>query len=214
MTNVNCTWVFAGGEFSKDQLPKGEIGDNDKLVCVDRGVEHCLAAGLQPDLWIGDMDSVSAGALQDDRLIHVPRHVYPSEKASSDLELALDIIARDPPERVVILGVSGGRTDHMLFNWCLPALRRWPFSLQLIDATVRCYVLADADSVRASTRAGHTVSLLALQACAGVSTQQLQYNLEQASLQPGSTLGLSNVAEADHIEVAQTHGLMLVMIQR
>lgn len=214
MTNVKCAWVFAGGDFSEDHLPVEEIRAGDRLVCVDRGVEHCLHAGLQPDVWIGDMDSVSADGLQDSRLVNVPRHVYPSDKASSDLELALDIISRDPPERVVIVGVSGGRTDHMLFNWSLPLLRSWPFSLQLIDGTVRCYVLDGADSIKADTCVGKTVSLLAMKTCEGVGTTHLQYNLDNASMQPGSTLGLSNVAEASHIEVAQTQGLMLVMVQR
>lgn len=205
-------WVFAGGEFSTDHVPFDEVGEHDQFICVDRGVEHCLAAGLEPTLLIGDFDSVDKGVLALERMSDTPRYEYPAKKAASDLELALQVLADDPPDSVVILGVSGGRTDHMLFNWCLPALRSWPFTMLLIDGTTRCHVLQGKDSCALTVMDGQTLSLLALVRATGVTTTGLHYPLQGATLEVGSTLGLSNVAEGGQASVCLDSGTLLVLV--
>lgn len=205
-------WVFAGGEFSSSHVPFDEVGEQDRFICVDRGVEHCLAAGLKPTLLIGDFDSADEDILALAHLSDTPRHDYPSRKSASDLELALQVLAEDPPDSVVILGVSGGRTDHMLFNWSLPALRVWPFTLLLIDGTTRCHVLQGKDSCAFSVTQGQTLSLLAQVRATGVTTAGLQYPLQGATLEAGSTLGLSNVAEGGQAGVRQDSGTLLVLV--
>ena len=47
-----------------------------------------------------------------------------------------------------------------------------------------------------------------------VSTSGLQYALSHATLEPGSTLGLSNVVEAKEARVSLGSGTLLVMVQR
>lgn len=205
-------WVFAGGEFSRDHVPFDELDERDQFICVDRGVEHCLAAGLCPTLLIGDFDSVDADVLQSDALANIPRQVYPAMKAASDLELTLQMLAEEPPEYVIILGVSGGRTDHMLFNWMLPALRSWPFTLLLIDGTTRCHVLQGRDNCSVPAFTGQTLSLLAQTRTLGVTTTGLQYALQDATLEVGSTLGLSNVVVSERVSIAIDSGTLLVLV--
>ncbi|ASJ76488.1 thiamine diphosphokinase [Granulosicoccus antarcticus] len=213
-TTGGRAWVFAGGEFSTDHVPFDEVRAGDQFICVDRGIEHCLAAGLMPTLLIGDFDSASEEVLAQESLSAVPRSVYPAKKAASDLELALQVLADDPPESVVILGVSGGRTDHMLFNWMLPALRAWPFTLMLIDGTTQCHVLQGSASCVISVRPGQTISLLAPTGSTGVTTSGLQYPLQDATLEVGSTLGLSNVTEDKQVCVRQGSGTLLVLVNK
>ena len=212
MTQGKRAWVYAGGDFSCSDIPSGEHAVDDLHVCVDSGVEHCLQAGHQPGFLIGDLDSVKPVILQDKRLVNVPRQVHSSRKASSDLELALQWLAEDPPDTVILLGVSGGRTDHMLFNWSLPLLRDWPFKLQLIDSTTRAYLISNKDSVSISAELGQIVSLLVLSAACGVSTRGLHYALSNATMLPGSTLGLSNEVVGDEFSVAIESGKILVMV--
>ncbi len=214
MSQGRCVWVFAGGDFSPDDIPGKDQSPDDFHLCVDRGVEHCLQAGLQPGFIIGDFDSVDQGILEDVRLRHVPRQIHPSRKASSDLELALEWLVEDPPDNVILLGISGGRTDHMLFNWSLPLLRDWPFSLQLIDSTTRAYLVTDSDHLNVCAELGQTISLLALSGASGVSTTGLQYELSDATLTPGSTLGLSNIVDVENFTVSLCSGKLLVMVQK
>ncbi|MFK8076899.1 MAG: thiamine diphosphokinase [Granulosicoccus sp.] len=214
MSQFKRAWVFAGGEFSSQHFPDDVLLDEDIVVCVDAGLKHCLSLDMQPDLLVGDMDSVPPALLQDKRIANVERHVYPSKKASSDLQLALEVLSTRSVGEVVLLGVSGGRTDHMLFNWHLVLLRLWPFKIQLIDETMHTYVLEGEQRVEVHSFPGRTLSLLAMRSCEGVTTSGLQYPLSKASIHPGDTLGLSNVVETGSVSVDISSGTLLMMVQR
>lgn len=211
---ASCAWVFAGGEFCPSHLPDNEISKNDLFIGVDRGIEHCLASGHTPDQIIGDFDSVNVAVLNDERLNGVQRQLFPSKKASSDLELALQLLSEAPPKRVVLLGVSGGRTDHMLFNWMLASVRPWPFEVQLLDGTTCSHVLHGPASWSGVGKPGQLLSLLPLSDVQGVTTKGLQYPLSNAVLTPGSTLGLSNLFEGEEAGVRIASGALLVMLTR
>jgi thiamine pyrophosphokinase len=214
MKNNRCAWVFAGGDFDVDHLPMHKVQECDLVVCVDRGLQHCLQVGLHPDMLIGDLDSAPKNLLQDDRIADVKRYVFPSEKAASDLELALTILSEEGVDEVILLGVSGGRTDHMLFNWQLVRLRQWPFSVQFIDETTHTYVLEGAQDVALESTPGSFLSLLAMERSSGVSTAGLQYSLSNAVIEAGSTLGLSNVVVSGPVSVEISSGTLLVIVQR
>jgi thiamine pyrophosphokinase len=214
MKNTRRAWVFAGGDFARTHLPIHKIEDDDLIVCVDRGLEYCIEMELHPHMLIGDLDSAPQSLLDDKRLLGVKRYVYPSEKAASDLELALTILCEESIDEVVLLGVSGGRTDHMLFNWQLVRLRRWPFSLQLIDETMHAHVLYSEGEVEVDSHPESVLSLLPMERCTGVTTKGLQYPLQNAVIEVGSTLGLSNVVVSKHVHVKISSGTMLVMIER
>ena len=214
MNKTKRALVFAGGDFAPDHLPTQRAEGQDLIVCVDRGLEHCLQVGLRPDRLIGDLDSAPQSLLNDERIAHVKRHVYPCDKAASDLELALTILAEESVDEVILMGVSGGRTDHMLFNWQLVRLRPWPFSIQFVDETTHTYVLVGASNVQITSIPGFFLSLLAMERCNGVGTKGLQYPLSDAVIEAGSTLGLSNGVVAERVHVEISSGTLLVMVQR
>jgi thiamine pyrophosphokinase len=214
MKSIRRAWVFAGGDFDVDHLRLDEVQEQDLVVCVDRGLEHCLQVGLHPDMLIGDMDSAPQSLLQDDSIADVKRYVFPSAKAASDLELALTILSEESLDVVILLGISGGRTDHMLFNWQLVRLRQWPFSLQFIDDTTRTYALEGAQAVELDSMPGMFLSLLPMERSTGVSTAGLEYPLSNAVIEVGSTLGLSNVVVDKRVRVEISSGSLLVMVQR
>ena len=206
MGSISRAWVFAGGDFSVSDVNLQEVSSVDRIICVDKGVEYCLSVGLSPTLLVGDFDSIDAGLLARQDVSGIPRSSFPREKAASDLELALKILSEDPPDEVVVFGVSGGRTDHMLFNWLLPALSHWSFKLQYRDSTSRCDVLQGPSECQVEVSPGRTLSLVALSEALGVTTQGMAYPLENATLNLGSTLGLSNVAERCNVSaVSYTH---------
>lgn len=213
MRQFRHVWVFAGGDFDAEGFASKLPVDGDcGYIAVDRGVEHCLALGIVPTLLIGDFDSASPHVLDDERLASVPRQHFSRRKDASDLELALRILAKDPPHRVTLLGVSGGRTDHLLFNWLLPVLQDWPFLMDLVDATVQAFVVTPRQGLNVQARPGQLLSVLALVESRGVSTDGLEYGLERATLQPGSTIGLSNCVAGTSFAVSLSYGKLLVML--
>jgi len=204
-------WIFAGGDFQKNFFDAAWLAETDLIVGVDYGIVHCLAAGVVPDIVMGDFDSVGASVLADSRLAGVQRRTYPARKNSSDLELAMEWAAESGIARVVLLGVSGGRSDHHYANWMLPSQARWPFAIELIDATVHAHVVTQQHSLEVAVRLGQTISLMPMGDVLGVTTHGLEYPLLDAHLRPGSSLGLSNIACKKLIDVSLRRGRLLVL---
>lgn len=216
MTNAVSTsaqaWVFAGGDYSTDLWPDERVDDDDIIVGVDRGIKHCLDTGLVPDILMGDFDSVSPEVLTDARLKCSVTKSYPARKNSSDLELALHWLTEQSVTRVTLFGVSGGRSDHHMFNWLLPLQACWPFEISFIDAFVRAYIVTPDYPLVAPVQHLQTISLLPMPSAKGVCTQGLDYALQNAELASGCTLGLSNVAVSSSIEVSVAEGRLWVFL--
>lgn len=205
--------VFANGDCSDYASSLANITKDDYIVCVDGGARHCYAQALEPDLLVGDFDSLSSDVAKTigDSQIECVR--FAPEKDASDLELALQTLSERLIDDVVLLGISGGRTDHHLFNWQLAGSRSWPFRLRLIDDSIDAQLVDKSRPLQISASIGQTFSVIALsRAACGVGVSGAKYPLTNARLAPGSTLGLSNEVTEQHLQVSVEEGIVLVML--
>ena len=82
------------------------------VLAADGGLDHALAAGLEPTGLIGDLDSITeAGLAWAARNATIDRH--PPDKDATDTELALAFAAAMDPAQVTLIG-GGDRLDHSL----------------------------------------------------------------------------------------------------
>jgi thiamine pyrophosphokinase len=185
------------------------------VVAADGGATKALAAGLAPDLVVGDADSLGPAGLA--ARPRVGESNVPTAKDESDLELAVLAAVARAATRLTILGALGGpRFDHALANaWLLahPALDRR--GAVLLDATTRIRLL-DATAAPAAARLdgapGDLVSLFPFGADAlGVTTAGLAYPLRDEPLRIGPARGLSNVRSGSQARVALRTGRLLIV---
>ena len=81
------------------------------VIAADGGLDHARAAGLDPDVLVGDLDSISAiGLAWASEHAEVVRH--PIDKAATDTELAIAHAATLAPARILLLAGQGDRLDH------------------------------------------------------------------------------------------------------
>ena len=209
--------MFAGGD-RPARLPEdlSDPADGAFVACADRGLEHCLALGRRPDLVVGDFDSVAPALLGRPECAGAERVALPAAKDASDLEVALERLEAVPGlAEACLVGVSGGRTDHLLFNWTLAAARERPFALRLVDDAVDAREVRAGRPARLEAEPGATLSLLALRRATGVATRGLRWALAGATLEPGATRGLSNeVLAPGAVEVRIAGGVLLAMLVR
>jgi len=194
--------------------------DAGLVVGADGGATKALAAGLTPDLVVGDADSLDPAGLAAVRDAGIPVELAAEAKDESDLELAaLAAVARGA-RRLTILGALGGpRLDHALANaWLLahPALAGR--GAVLLDATTRVRLLDALGAPASATlrgRAGDLVSLLPFGAdAAGVATRGLAYPLRDELLRLGPARGLSNVRSGTEAHVSLRAGRLLIVETR
>ncbi len=84
------TIIFANGIIEPDHPVHLDLLPGDLIIAADGGVRNSLLYGIQPDIVIGDLDSISEE--EKELLSGASTHfiTYPRDKDQTDLELALD----------------------------------------------------------------------------------------------------------------------------
>jgi len=205
--------IFANGELSHPDMEAELIQPENVLIAADGGARHCLALGFVPKHVIGDFDSLSEDELHTLENAGAELHPFPSQKDETDLKLALDLALDYVPDEIIILGALGGRWDMTFANLLLithPAYQEQ--SIQLQDGPQTLSLLRGGQTRRIQGPIGDTVSLIPLLGDAkGVSTQGLQYTLQDEVLEFGSPRGVSNVMQCEEISIQMTSGLLLIV---
>lgn len=187
-------------------LPDGPV------LAADGGVDRALALGLTVDMAIGDFDSASGEGLAAAEAAGARLRRHPPDKDATDLELALDAALELAPRRVVVVGHDGGRLDHLLAG--LLVLGRPRYADLVIDAYVgsaRVHVCRGTRSLDGEV--GELVSLLALHGTAeAVTTEGLRYPLDDETLEPGSSRGVSNELVAPQARIVVGRGVLLAIL--
>ena len=202
--------LFAGGESPPrdvlEDLPEAEL-----VVAADGGYDIAVELGHPVDVLVGDIDSLQAAEL--------PRHVlverHPVDKDATDLELALELMSKQAPDRLVIVGGSGGRIDHEFGAAALICSPRWVGveEIDWISARGRAHVIRDRRRLHGDI--GAILSLVAFDGDAtGVRTTGLHWDLAGESLQFGSTRGLSNRLVSPVVDISVESGCLLALFPR
>jgi thiamine pyrophosphokinase len=201
---VTTVVVLAGGP---DCPAAVELPPGATVIAADGGAELAKAFGLRVELAVGDFDSISAETLAS--VERIERH--PPDKDATDLELALAAALRLEPERIFVLGGAGGRLDHLLAEVLLLAGDAYAgvqVDAQLGAAAV--HVIRGGRTLHGEI--GELISLLAVQGPAsGVVTDGLVYPLRGETLEPGSTLGVSNVFAAPEARIGLAGGVLVAV---
>jgi thiamine pyrophosphokinase len=203
--------VLAGGATPHAEVP-ADVGPAPLVVAADSGVHLAERLGLVIDLVVGDLDSVEPDALDRARRSGAVVEAHPADKDASDLELAIEAAAVRGAERLVVLGLHGGRVDHHLANLLLLASPRWRV-LRIEAHGVEGRMVVVHDHVELRAEPGSLCTLLPVGGPAlGVRTTGLRWALEGDDLDPGTTRGLSNVFEASVATVSIAGGTLLAVL--
>ncbi len=116
---MNRFVILLGGYVTPTPRLLGQV-TNARVIAADGGMSHAQELGLIPELWVGDFDSSSA-ELQA-QFSAIPREQYPSDKALTDGEIAVEAALKRGAEEIVFVGSAGGQSDHSFFHSIL-ALR-------------------------------------------------------------------------------------------
>jgi thiamine pyrophosphokinase len=210
--------IFAGGDAGIQRASFDRLAERDRItttllpydlvIAADSGLDLALALGVEPDLLIGDLDSVSAAALAAHAGRPVERH--PPDKDVTDLELALQAAGARGATSILVAGGGGGRFDHLLANALLLASPAYSHcEITWLTAAATTYVVHQRRRITGT--AGDTVSLLPLPQAAGVRTRGMRWELDGDDLAAGTTRGVSNVMEAGWATIEIGGGCLLVV---
>lgn len=179
-------FIFAAGTFyGLREVP----APGDLVIAADAGYLACRAAGVTPDLLLGDFDSMEQPADFD----NVRR--VPVEKDDTDTMLAIKTALEEGCGEVHLYGGTGGkRLDHTLANLqSLLYLRRRGARGYLYDNDFLWTVIENEELTISRTVEWGLFSAFCLgDRAEGVDETGFQYPLENAELTAEFPLGVSN----------------------
>ena len=205
--------VTGGGDPDLVQLAALAGEDAVLVIAADSGAAHAVAAGLDVDVLVGDLDSIDPELLE--RLerdgVRVERH--PVAKDATDLELAIDVALREGADTVTVIGGHGGRVDQSFANaFVLSSPAFAHVSMHAVLDSARVSVIHGPGAVSFDGAPGDVVTLLPMHGDAvGVRTVGLEYPLHGETLRSGSTRGVSNVLLEREATVSLGSGTLLVV---
>jgi thiamine pyrophosphokinase len=204
--------VFAGAPVELTRRLRARLAalEHPFVVAADGGAATALALGYQPDVIVGDFDSIDSALLAEleERGASVER--YPRDKEATDGQLALDVALGHAPTQLVLVGFLGGeRLDQAVANVLLLATAEAP--AVVLDGDNEATLLRAGGQVAFNSEPGELVSLLPIGANAeGVRTAGLRWALDGERLEFGHTRGVSNEPTAPEYHVSLERGLLLV----
>ncbi len=186
--------LMCAGEFSPMNI---SVEDGDYVIAVDGGFRYLRELQIEPDLLLGDFDSMSEEDLAYFRKIRArhPEKIeqLPVEKDDTDTVAAVKRGLALGFKEFAIYGALGGRLDHAMANiQTLLWIKHHGGDGALLSPQMQIRVLEDEGYVFPDTFSG-TFSLFALgEKASGISIHGTKYEAEQAVLTNDFPLGVSN----------------------
>ncbi len=204
--------VIGGGALSPRLT--AEIALGATIIAADSGLDHAVAAGLRPTVLVGDLDSISAHGKLWAYAHELEIDQHPVDKAATDTELALVRSAETDATDLLVFGAVGDRFDHALGTLAAlgsPLLAGFESIRFTLDDT-SVHVMHPGRSVTIDLPQNTSFSLLALHGpCHGVEVTGARWPLSDASLEPSSTLGISNETTG-LLHVAVVDGILTLVV--
>lgn len=199
--------LVANGEITSYSQTKKLLLNFEKIIAVDGGLNHCEKMGIVPFMIIGDLDSAKDSILK--KHSQALLFQYPKEKDESDLELAIQKLLKQGIDSLALFGVLGQRVDHLLYTLYL--LTRYPSQLIIESESEIIFCLPKQSQVAAFP--GQTISLIPLNEVTAVTTEGLQWEVDQAVFDK-KFMSLSNVCLDHSFKVSLQSGDLLCCLQK
>ena len=206
--------IFANGVLPDPPKARSLVKPDDFIICADGGTRYALDLGLDPGLVIGDFDSL--GPEESEKAERAGAQIirYPHDKNETDLELALYHALELTPSSIIIIAALGNRLDQTLGNVALLSdSRLGELDVRLDDGVEEAFFCRSKSQL--SGVAGDIVSLVPWGGSVkGVRTEGLKWPLNNETLYPEKTRGISNELLGNSATVKLSSGLLLIVHRR
>ncbi len=202
--------ILNGEEPSKELL--SEFWQKAEFrVCADGAADVLFSFHLEPDIILGDLDSISPEVQCEFNSVSIKKMF---DQNKTDGEKAINYCVDNGFSRLFILGAFGKRVDHTLYN------------LELLKKTthpeVEISILSDEDEaflVRKNktlyAEAGTRISIFPVFGkVSNVTSLGLKYPLNNDTLEMGNFSSLSNEFVGDTVTLDFASGELLIVVER
>lgn len=207
--------VICAGDLTLGEIP---VGEEDLVIAVDGGLDYCAVLNVEPDLILGDFDSLSGEeyAAVEQLEQQIPERVIrlQREKDETDGLAALQEGLKRGYKEFRIYAGTGGRFDHTLANiQCLLYLKNRGAAGYLVDGTGMMLAIKD-EAIHFKRNLKGTLSLFSMvEESKGVTIRGMKYELDRASVRNDFPIGISNEFIGQEAEILVEDGTLVCMLR-
>jgi thiamine pyrophosphokinase len=210
---VKVALVLNGDEPSPDDLRL--LKACEAIVAADGGARALLKSDHQPNLIVGDLDSLDPDTYKWADALDIPVERHAEAKDEIDGELALEKALALGAKSILILGGHGGRSAMFLAN--LKLLRRvheLGLDASMVGRGESIRYVSTGGQLTLAGRTGARLNLLAVDGDAVVDITGTQWDGNDIRIEARSGRGVSNKITADGASVRVQSGTILAIVER
>ena len=204
--------ILLNGAPDSERLIQAVADHADLVVAADGGARYAHAAGIIPDLIVGDMDSLGEDLAQEIEGLGAEFERHPARKDKMDGHLAVLAAKERGATAAEFVCAAGGEAGAVFaLPHILLAAERQGLRSSAVADWGRMFVV-EAGSRAVEGTVGDRVSVFPLAGPAtGVTLEGMGYPLTNATLEPGDTLGFHNELVGGKAKVSVEGGTLLVV---
>lgn len=173
---MNKVIILANGEFPKTEIPLKILENNEFLICCDGAINNLLETNIEPDLIIGDLDSIN----EELKIKYFDKIIKIDEQNTNDLTKAINWCVKNKVEEVEIIGATGKREDHTIANISL--LVKYVELIKVKIITDYGVFTPITKTTKFHSFKGQQVSIFALDNKLKINSENLKYPLQDLQL--------------------------------
>ncbi len=209
-------YIIGAGDLSVGSIPYDKE-KGDFLIVADGGLMYCPILEVEPDLIVGDFDSLDEEYQEiiEELEKTVPQKVMrlPREKDETDMMHAIQQGLALGYQQFRLYGANGGRLDHTLANIQLLQFLKNQGAVGYIMDGTGMMLMAQNETVSFRQEMEGYVSVFSHTTISeGVHIKGLKYEVEQVSLSNANPLGISNEFIGEKAEITVEQGSLLILI--
>jgi len=213
MRKGKCILIGAG------DLTVGAINktEDDFVIAIDGGMAYLNLLELEPDLIIGDFDSVTE---TDRKALAILERDYPEkvirlnpEKDDTDMLYALKYALERGFREFRLYAATGGRIDHTMANiQCLLYLKNHEATGYLMDGNAMTMIIKNETVCFQEDLEGYLSLLCLSNKAEGVDVRGMKYELTDYTMTNDFPIGISNEFIGKKAEISVKNGELVCMI--
>lgn len=178
----------------------------DTVICADGGLEVAERLNLQPDILIGDYDSMPLP--KNRNVIRLPM-----EKDMTDSEAAIDLAFSKGFDDVLVIGGLGGRFDHTMGNiGILAKYCKEPVTLAFADEQNYIFMVSPGRITIPKNNYKYLGIISYSPITSGLTIKGVKYPLNNFKLKNNTSLGVSNEIIDKNAEIEFNSGQLLIVL--
>lgn len=223
MKEQNCFLILTGGtltrEFAEEYLQKNTVS---KIICVDGALQLADEMGMHIDYLVGDFDTAAPLLVKkyqkeiEEGTRQTILKKYNPVKDATDTQIAVSLALREGAGKIVLLGATGSRIDHMLAN--IHLLLKPLFcgaEAYILDEHNKLYLIDKEKKINKKDLYGPFVSLLPFGGdVKAVTLRGFKYDVSERDFLRGDSLGVSNELLEETGTISLKEGVLAVFETR